>query len=345
MKQCGHSRLWLYFAGIVFATIGVMVLLTALVWTALFQAGYVLTDPRDRHAPILLFLIGSLLLGAVIALFVGKLIIRPMQNISNAFEQLSRGNFDVQVPDQEPLAETREIARRFNAMTHDLSNIETLRSDFVANVSHEFKTPISAISGYATLLQNHSLPRQRQDYYIEKILDNSRKLTNLSSDILMLSRLENQELVTDSHEFRLDEQLRRTILLLESRWGEKELELDLELPRQMYRGSEALLERVWSNLIDNAIKFSPPGGIIHIRLEQADRQLRITVADEGIGMSPEVQKHIFEKFYQGDPSRREEGSGLGLAMVRRIVELSRGQILVSSAPGAGAAFTVLLPND
>lgn len=160
----------------------------------------------------------------------------------------------------------------------------------------------------------------------------------------MLSRLENQELVTDSHEFRLDEQLRRTILLLESRWSEKELELDLELPRQMYRGSEALLERVWSNLIDNAIKFSPPGGVIHIRLEQADRQLRVTVADEGIGMSPEVQKHIFEKFYQGDPSRREEGSGLGLAMVRRIVELSRGQILVSSAPGAGAAFTVLLPE-
>lgn len=343
MKRCGHSNLWLYFAGIVFATIAAVAALVAVVMIALYEAGYILIPTPERHVPIVVFLLGSLLVGAVIALFVGRLIIRPVENISNAFDQLSRGNFSIRVPEDERVAQIRDMACKFNAMAHDLSNIETLRTDFVVNVSHEFKTPLSSIEGYATLLQNSALAPKKREYYIRKILDNSRKLSDLSSDILMLSKLENQQIVPGGGEFRLDEQIRKTILLLEDRWSARQIEFDMELPRQMYYGSEALLERVWSNIIDNAIKHSDVGGSIRITMEQRHSQVCVTIADDGCGMSQEVQKHIFEKFYQGDPSRREEGNGLGLALVRRIVELCNGQISVRSSPGCGAAFTVTLP--
>lgn len=343
MKRCGHSNLWLYFAGIVFATIAAVAALVAVVMIALYEAGYILIPTPERHVPIVVFLLGSLLVGAVIALFVGRLIIRPVENISNAFDQLSRGNFSIRVPEDERVAQIRDMACKFNAMAQDLSNIETLRTDFVVNVSHEFKTPLSSIEGYATLLQNSALAPKKREYYIRKILDNSRKLSDLSSDILMLSKLENQQIVPGGGEFRLDEQIRKTILLLEDRWSARQIEFDMELPRQMYYGSEALLERVWSNIIDNAIKHSDVGGSIRITMEQRHSQVCVTIADDGCGMSQEVQKHIFEKFYQGDPSRREEGNGLGLALVRRIVELCNGQISVRSSPGCGAAFTVTLP--
>ena len=187
---------------------------------------------RDR------FLLGSILLGTIIALFVGRLMIRPIQNISNAFDELSKGNFSVKIPTNERIAQIREMACHFNAMTYDLSHMETLRSDFVANVSHEFKTPIAAIEGYATLLQNPNLSQEKHDHYVEIILDNSRRLSNLSSNILSLSKLENQEMIVDKREFRLDEQIRRSILLLEGTWSAKNITFDLDLPKQMYYGSE-----------------------------------------------------------------------------------------------------------
>ncbi len=338
-----HPNLWLYFAGLVFATIAAVFLLVTVLWVLLFQAGVVSIDPRDRHVPIVLFFFGSLLLGGVIALFVGKLFIRPIQNISNAFTALAGGDFSVRVSEQEKIEQIRDMAKKFNAMSHDLSHIETLRTDFVVNVSHEFKTPISSIEGYAMLLQNRGLSEEKREHYTGKILDNSRRLSELSSKILMLSKLENQQIVSGSTEFRLDEQLRRTVLMLENKWTEKAIEFDIELPKQMYYGSEALLECVWSNLIDNAIKASPRGGIIRISMETDADFLAVSIADSGCGMSEEVRKHIFEKFYQGDPSRKAEGNGLGLALVKRVVDLAQGQIRVESTEGRGSCFTVLLP--
>lgn len=343
MRKKKHSNLWLYFSGIVFATIAVVFVLIVTVWLILYKTGLLLVGPGDRHAPILLFFLGSLLLGSVIAIFVGRLIIRPVQNISSAFDELSHGNFSVRVSEQEPVEEIRDMARKFNAMAHDLSHIETLRTDFVANVSHEFKTPLSSIEGYATLLQNRSLSPEKREHYILKILDNSRRLSHLSSNILMLSRLENQEIISGSSEFRLDEQIRKTILALEDKWAAKNIEFDMNLPKQMYYGNEALLGHVWSNIADNAIRHSPPNGIIHIAVDHLEDALAVSIADEGDGMSAEVQKHIFEKFYQGDPSRREEGNGLGLALVRRIITLCHGEISVQSQIGCGSVFLVKLP--
>lgn len=339
-----HSKLWLRFAGLVFATIFAVFILVTLLWFTLFKLNMIQVDPRDRHIPIVVFALGSLLLGTVIALYVGKLIVRPVQNISNAFDELSKGNFEVKVPENEQIMEIREMAQRFNAMTYDLSHIETLRNDFVANVSHEFKTPIASIEGYATLLQNHNLSPEKYNHYVSKILENSRRLTNLSGNILMLSKLENQEMVLGKTEYRLDEQIRKCILMLENKWSAKNIEFDLELPRQIYYGSESLLEQVWSNILDNAIKHSPVGGVIHINIRQTDI-LIVTIADHGNGMTEEVKKHIFEKFYQGDSSRKAEGNGLGLALVKRIVELCKGTVTVKSSPGKGSEFIIGLPQN
>lgn len=337
-----HSKLWLYFTGIVFATVVGVFLLVSGVWLLLFELGVLSINPMERHIPILTFSVGSLLLGVTIALFVGKLIIVPIQNISNAFNELSKGNFSVKVPENERIAEIREMSQRFNAMTFDLSHIETLRSDFVVNVSHEFKTPIAAIEGYATLLQNPNLPADRHEHYVEKILDNSRKLSALSSNILMLSKLENRQTVPQYSEYRLDEQIRRSILRLENKWTEKQLEFDIDLPTQIYYGCEQLLDQVWSNILDNAVKHAPVGSTICVSLRQTGSSPVVRIADQGEGMSEEIQKHIFEKFYQGDSSRKEEGNGLGLALVKRILDLCNGTIEVESSPGKGAAFSVKL---
>ena len=345
MSKPKHSDLWLRFAGLVFATIFVVLTAVTLGWYVLFRLGLLSVDPFGRHVPILLLALVSLLLGVVIALYVGRLIVRPVQNISEAFDSLSAGDFAVRVPENGRIREIQEMARHFNAMACDLSHTETLRSDFVANVSHEFKTPIAAIEGYATLLQNHSLSREKHDHYVEKILENSRRLVNLSGNVLMLSKLENQEIVPGKTEYRLDEQLRKCILLLENRWTEKEIEWDIDLFRQSYYGNEELLEQVWVNLLDNAIKHSPVGGGIAVSLSDTGAALTVRIADHGDGMSADVQKHMFEKFYQGDSSHKAEGNGLGLALVKRIVELSRGEIAVRSAPGCGAEFAVTLPKD
>ena len=339
-----HSALWLRFAVLVFATIFAVFTAITLGWYVLFRCGLLTVDPFGRHVPILLLALVSLLIGTVIALYVGRLIVRPVQNISEAFDELSAGNFDVKVPENEKLREIREMAQHFNAMTYDLSHIETLRSDFVANVSHEFKTPIAAIEGYATLLQNHNLSQEKHDHYVEKILENSRRLSNLSGNVLTLSKLENQEIVSGKSEFRLDEQLRKCVLLLESKWTEKNIEFDMELPKLNYYGSEPLLSQVWINLLDNAIKHSPNGGVIHVGIRQTDTLFTVTITDHGDGMSEEVQKHMFEKFYQGDSSHKAEGNGLGLALAARIVELCKGTIKVESSPGNGAAFSVALPK-
>lgn len=320
-------------------------MLVTLLWLVLYTFQIISVDPRNRHIPILVLLAVSILIGGAVSVFVGKLIIRPIQNIGNAFEELSKGNFNVKVPENERITEIREMAKRFNAMTYDLSHIETLRSDFVANVSHEFKTPIAAVEGYATLLQNHALTPEKHDRYVEKILENSHRLTNLSGNILMLSKLENQETVLGKAEYRLDEQIRRAVLTLENKWSEKSIEFDMELPRVIYYGSESLLSQVWINILDNAVKHSPNGGIIGISIQQSDGYVSVTVTDCGDGMTEEVQKHIFEKFYQGDSSRQTEGNGLGLALVKRIVELCDGKIKAESSPGNGAKFIVSLPYD
>lgn len=344
MNKKHHSKLWLRFTALVFATILAVFVFITLIWLLLYKLEIITANPGERRIPFLVLSFGSLLLGIVIALYVGKLIVRPMQNIGNAFNEVSKGNFNVKVSEDEKVAEIREMAKQFNSMAHDLSHIEALGNDFVANVSHEFKTPLASIEGYATLLQNPKLTKGKHDRYVQIILENSKKLSALSGNILLLSKLENRQILPDQTEYRLDEQIRRCILTLEPKWESKNIEFDLMLPTTLYYGSESLLEQVWVNILDNAVKHSPEYGKITVLLENSDKEISVSIKDSGEGMSKEVQKHIFEKFYQGDPSRKSEGNGLGLALVKKITELCGGNVTVKSEVGKGSEFIINLKN-
>ena len=229
-------------------------------------------------------------------------------------------------------------------MTRELARTEILRNDFVENVSHEFKTPLAAIEGYVTLLQKKDLTEEKRQEYTEKILNNTQRLSRLSGNILLLSRLENRESEIQTEDFELDEQIRQVLLYMENEWSAKNIELDLDLEECTYRGNRDLIANVWRNLLDNAIKFSPDGGAVRVQLHQREDRVLITVEDEGPGISEEDRSRIFEKFYQADRSRSGSGNGLGLALVRRIVTLHGGDVTVESEPGRGALFTVDLPK-
>ncbi len=279
-----------------------------------------------------------------VSYFVGRRILAPMVKLSAASKEVAKGNYSIRVEDSSKLEEVQTTFRNFNAMIKQLDSVSTLSNDFAANVSHEFKTPLTAVEGYAMLLQDPTLTEEERQEYLEQILINVRRLTELVGNILLLSKIENNGLADAYSQFRLDEQIRQAVVLLHDQWTEKALTFDAELDEVTVRASRELLTHVWSNLIGNSIKFSPRGGTIVLRLLEQKECVVFTVRDEGCGMSPEVQERIFEKFYQGDPSHRSMGHGLGLPMVKRIVELSEGVIEVESQEGQGALFRVILPK-
>lgn len=343
-KRRNRSRLWMYFTLIVLVTVITGFLMVTLVWWLLYKTNLITVVYIQRKFPLFAVVIGSAIIGVIIALFVGKLFIKPIENISNAINELSKGNFDVRVSEKERIKEIGQMYQSFNEMAYALSQVETLQNDFVTNVSHEFKTPIASIEGYATLLQDDSLPEATRERYIAKIIYNSHKLSDLSENILLLSKIENQQGQPNKKSFRFDEQIRKCILSLESKWTQKNIAFDLKLQSLSYYASEPLLERVWCNIIDNAIKHSYEGGEIHISAFEDKESIVVTISDEGEGMSEEIQKHIFDKFYQGDKSHTAEGNGLGLALVKRIVEICGGEVRVKSEVDEGAEFTVILPK-
>lgn len=239
------------------------------------------------------------------------------------------------------------VVRNFNWMVGELRNIEYLRKDFVSSVSHEFKTPIAAIQGSVKLLTSApygKLSEEKFQKYTRLISDETDRMASLSSNLLRLSRLENQSTAENPTVFSLDEQIRRCILLLENQWHARHIDLDIQLDRADYRGDEELVQQLWLNLLSNAIKFTGEGGNISVKLRRVVGGLRVEIADDGIGMSPETQQRIFEKFYQGDGSHSREGNGLGLSIVKRILDLHGGAIKYESAPGAGTTCTVTLPD-
>ena len=287
----------------------------------------------------------SVIVGGAVAHYLGKWLFNPIVKLGEAMRQVAGGNFDVRLNERSRFREIREINKNFNIMAKELGATEILQTDFVTNVSHEFKTPINAIEGYAMLLQDADGATPEQREYVDKILHNTHRLSSLIGDILLLSKVENQTIAREATVFRLDEQVRQSILSLEPRWSEKEIDFDVDLEEISYRGDARLLMHVWNNLIGNAVKFNPPNGAVRLRLVRADGGVVFTVEDEGPGISPEARKHIFDKFYQGDSSHREEGNGLGLALVKRILNVCGGEIAQENLPGRGCRFTVKLPEN
>ena len=283
-----------------------------------------------------------LLIGLLFTSQLSKYFFNPIKKLRRAIDQVAEGDFSVRLEDQSSSKEIMEIYTGFNLMAHELSSTEILQTDFVSNVSHEFKTPISAIEGYSTLLQGSENLDHIQREYVSKILLNTRRLSSLVGSILLLSKLENQQIPTNQSSYRLDEQIRQSLVAQEIAWSQKDIELDVELERLSYLGNEPMMRHVWDNLISNAVKFSPQGGTIKLRLTRKPEKLVFTIEDQGSGLSEETQKHIFDKFYQGDSSHKQEGNGLGLALVKRILTIEKGQITAENIPEGGCRFTVTL---
>ncbi len=338
-KPILRGRLWYVFLAciIILSTAGVAALVAVLLF-AFDVTG------SETAIVILCIAVAVAATAAVLSMIVSRVVLAPVTRLSEASQSIAKGDFDLNLKYEGSIREYRATYDSFNMMARELSAIETLRSDFITNVSHEFKTPLTTIEGYAMLLQEPDLSETEQADCAQKILDSAGRLSSLVSNILMLSKLEQQTAAVEKTPFRLDEQLRQVMVELEPVWGPKELVLELALPSVQFCGSESLLYHVWSNLIGNAAKFSPKGEVLRVTLEKAHGTVRVTVSDRGPGMSADVQRHIFDKFYQGDPSRKQEGSGLGLPLVKRITQLCGGTITVESAAGGGSIFTVELPE-
>ena len=287
----------------------------------------------------------SILSGAAIAVGLSKIFVSPMMKLGDAMRKVAGGDFTVRLDCTSKIRDVREVYGSFNTMVKELGNTETLQTDFVSNVSHEFKTPINAIEGYASLLQDSQLTDEQKNVYIDKIIFNTRRLSDLVGNILLLSKVNNQTISLKASTFRLDEQVRQSILALESKWEKKEIEFDIDLDEIEYTGYENLLSHVWLNLIDNAVKFSPQNGQIRIRLKQLDGSVTFSIWDNGLPIPEADIDRIFNKFYQGDNSHASEGNGLGLALVRKIVAAAHGTINVTSSEDAGTEFVVALPNS
>ena len=283
-----------------------------------------------------------LLVGILVTSQLSKYFFSPIKKLRGAMDKVADGDFSVRLEEKSSSKEIMEIYTGFNLMAQELSSTEILQTDFVSNVSHEFKTPINAIEGYSTLLQGSDNLDEDQRAYVEKILFNTQRLSSLVGSILLLSKLENQQIPTNQAAYRLDEQIRQSVVALETAWVQKDIELDVELDRVAYLGNEQMMRHVWDNLISNAVKFSPPGGIVKLRLVQKTQGLTFTIEDQGPGLSEDAQKHIFDKFYQADSSHKQEGNGLGLALVKRILTMEKGQISVENLPEGGCRFVVML---
>lgn len=284
----------------------------------------------------------SILSGVAIAVGLSKIFVSPMMKLGDAMRKVAGGDFTVRLDCTSKIRDVREVYGSFNTMVKELGNTETLQTDFVSNVSHEFKTPINAIEGYASLLQDSQLTDEQKNAYIDKIIFNTRRLSDLVGNILLLSKVNNQTISLKASTFRLDEQVRQSILALESKWEKKEIEFDIDLDEIEYTGYENLLSHVWLNLIDNAVKFSPQNGQIRIRLKQLAGSVTFSIWDNGLSIPEADIGRIFNKFYQGDNSHASEGNGLGLALVRKIVAAAHGTINVTSSEDAGTEFVVVL---
>jgi len=268
---------------------------------------------------------------------------KPVKIITDAAEKIMKGDFSVRI---KPMHTTgmegfNQIGQSINAIAEELSSVETLRTDFIANVSHEMKTPLAVMQNYGTLLLTPDLSEEQRMEYAKAITDSSRRLAHMMTNILKLNRLENQQIYPNPTTFDLGEQLCESLLQYENVWERRNIEIETELAEGVLVSADAeLLSLVWSNLFSNAFKFTADGGKVTLTLTADKEYASVKVTDTGCGMSSEIGAHIFEKFYQGDTSHATQGNGLGLALVKRVIDIMQGEISVESTVGVGTTFTV-----
>ena len=273
-----------------------------------------------------------------------KSLTKPISDLTNATVRISSGDFETTIPETSKIREIATLQSNFNMMARELRSNEILKRDFVSNVSHEFKTPLSVIKGYADLLCDESISEKERMEYAQMISKETERLSHLTSNMLKMSKLNNQEIIVAPKEFSLDEQIRQCILLVMNKMTAKNIEIEPELIPFTITGDEELLSQVWLNLLDNAVKYNKENGRITVTMtERKAGEISVTIADSGIGMDEKTRCKIFEQFYQADSSHGKDGNGLGLAIVSRIIKLHKGNITVKSTEGDGSEFCVTLP--
>ncbi|MCM1148674.1 MAG: HAMP domain-containing histidine kinase [Butyricicoccus sp.] len=269
---------------------------------------------------------------------------RSVKHISEAAKRIAQGDFSVRIRPVSRFAADDNfnvIIDCFNTLAQELSGVETLRTDFISNVSHELKTPLSVIQNYGSMLQQPDLPEEKRMEYAKTITGSTRRLADLITNILKLNKLENQQIFPEKQTCNLGEQLCECLLNFEDTWEKKEIEISTDIEEEVFIESDPeLLTLVWNNLFSNAMRFTEQGGTVSLRMKPVGKYAVVEVSDTGCGISPEVGGHIFEKFYQGDTPRAAQGNGLGLALVKRVVDIVGGDISVSSEVGKGSTFTV-----
>lgn len=342
MRSVNH---FLVFFALVAFVISCCMMLFVTVFTA--NIDIVLTEENMNVAAKLTFanvVFLSLLFSIIDAIRRKRMVDRPVKRITEAATQIMQGDFSVRIEPQSRIytdEKFNEIIECFNKMAEELSGVETLRTDFIANVSHEMKTPLAVIQNYGTLLQAPGLSEEKRIEYAKGVTDGSRRMAEMMTNILKLNRLENQQIFPKTTEFDLGEQLCECFLQYENVWEKSDIEIDTDIAENiMVKADEELLYLVWNNLFSNAFKFTKPGGTVSVSLSATANHAIVQVKDTGCGMSPEVGAHIFEKFYQGDTSHSAQGNGLGLALVKRVVDIMQGEISVESIVGRGTTFTV-----
>lgn len=325
-----------------------------MIWAGLLTGFIMICIKRCLHflsplqMPFVFLIVGlvvSVIIGTCISAAVASKIVRPVREVKKAMHRVEKGDFSQRLEVTGFNGEIDELIESYNKMAQELGGIEMFRENFINSFSHEFKTPIVSIQGFAKQLKKENLSEEKKQEYIDIIISESKRLTNLSSNILMLSKLENQQIITDKTSFSLDEQIRNCILLLEKQWTAKDISFDIDMQEIQYTTNAEMLSQVWVNIIGNAIKFSPEGSSIRVKLFKEGDVITAEITDRGIGMDQQIISHIFERFYQGDRAHASEGNGLGLPLVKRIVELCNGNIRVESQYGKGTNFIVTLPEN
>ena len=287
-------------------------------------------------------ILNIVIISAVLVRINLKNIFRPIEQINEATKKVALGEYDIELETKRE-DEIGELTNNFNKMTRGLKSTENLQKEFINNVSHEIKTPVSSIEGFAKFLKDKNLTDEEREEYANIIIEEAKRLENLTGKILKLSKLNNQEIITNKQEIEVAEQIRKAISLLEPKWSKKDIKINVSLEEKIFLGDEDLIFQVWVNIIDNAIKFSNEGESIDIKVYEKDENINVEIKDHGIGMKEEELEKVYDRFYQIDRSHSREGSGLGLAIVKRIVELSEGKIEIKSKENKGTTVIVKLP--
>ncbi|MGM9668316.1 MAG: ATP-binding protein [Faecousia sp.] len=350
-KEDRRERLGLILliAALAFAVQLITVLIAAALVSILMYTGVIRDLSAESITPgntLLLMSAISIFAGILLSAFTGKYLLQPVNRFINQMNRLADGDFKARIHFGKPISahpSFQEIERSFNKAAEELEQTEVLRGDFINNFSHEFKTPIVSIAGFAKLLRRGNLTPEQQEEYLAVIEEESLRLAQMATSVLDLTKIENQTILTNVSRFNVSEQVRSAILLLEEKWTKKNLEFNFRIGEFEICANEELLKHVWINLLDNAVKFSEEYGYIDILVEEKDGKIAVAISNTGKPIPPESMKRIFNKFYQADESHSSQGSGIGLAIVKKVVELHQGTVSVQSSPDL-TTFTVELPK-